>query len=167
MEVWKPVLGFENLYEVSDFGYVRRTARGKLFTAAQVQQAKEMLADGVKLKEIAAFLNTSVTTVMSIKHGKTWTGNVAYRLLKDTPINSGYRVIRLCKNSQYTQKLVHRMVWEAFNGAIPHRLEVNHKDLDKTNNRLDNLELVTHQENLIHRFSTRKRSPNRVKIQHN
>ncbi|MFN9974812.1 MAG: NUMOD4 domain-containing protein, partial [Phycisphaerae bacterium] len=29
METWKPILGFESLYEVSDFGNVRRIARGK------------------------------------------------------------------------------------------------------------------------------------------
>lgn len=166
METWKPVFGFEGLYEVSDFGNARRVARGKLFNAEQVQQAKQMLADGAKLKEVAAFLNTSVNTVMSIKHGKTWSGNVEHRPNRYTPINSGYLVIRLCKNAVYTQKLVHRMVWEAFNGEIPARLEVNHKDLNKTNNRLDNLELMTHQENLIHRFTTRKRASNRVKIQH-
>ena len=164
METWTPVYGFESLYEVSDLGNIRRIARGKLFNAEQVQQAKQMLADGAKLKEVAAFLNTSVTTVMSIKHGKTWSGDTSYRPLKDTPINNGYRVIRLCKGGQYTQKLVHRMVWESFNGPIPDRLEINHKDLDKTNNKLDNLELTTHRQNLIHRFSTRKRAPNRVKI---
>ena len=164
METWKPVLGFEGLYEVSNLGDTRRISRGKLFSAVQVQEAKQMLANGAKLKDVAAFLNTSVTTVMSIKHGKTWVGEATHRENRYTPINSGYLVIRLCKNGVYTQKLVHRMVWEAFNGEIPARLEVNHKDLNKTNNCLDNLELVTHQENLIHRFTTRKRAPNRVKI---
>lgn len=164
MEIWRPVLGFEKLYEVSDFGNVRRIARGKLFSAEQIQQAKQMLVDGAKLKEVAAFLNTSVTTAMSIKHGKTWSGDVTHRNSKVTLINSGYLVIKLCKNGKYTQKLIHRMVWESFNGPIPERLEINHKDLNKTNNRLHNLELTTHQQNLIHRFTFRKRSPNRAKI---
>ena len=164
MEVWKPAYGFEDLYEVSNLGNVRRTARGKLFTAEQVQEAKRRLADGAKLKEIAAFLNTSVTTVMSIKHGKTWTGETTHRPLKDSTLNNGYKIVQFCKDSKYTKRLVHRAVWEAFNGEIPTRLEVNHKDLDKTNNKLDNLELVTHQENLVHRFTLRKRAPNRAKL---
>ena len=164
MEIWKPAYGFEGLYEVSDLGNMRRVARGKLFNAEQVQQAKQMLADGAKLKEVAAFLNTSVTTVMSIKHGKTWSGDAEHRPLKASLNNSGYLLTNFCKGSKYTKKLVHRAVWEAFNGPVPDRLEINHKDLDKTNNRLDNLELVTHQQNLVHRFTTRKRSPNRVKI---
>ena len=164
MEVWKPAYGFEDLYEVSSFGNVRRAARGKMFTAEQVQEAKHRLADGAKLKEVAAFLNTSVTTVMSIKHGKTWAGEATHRPLKNSTLNSGYKIVQFCKGSKYTKRLVHRAVWEAFNGEIPTRLEVNHKDLDKTNNKLDNLELVTHQENLVHRFTLRKRAPNRAKL---
>ena len=40
----------------------------------------------------------------------------------------------------------HSLVAEAF---VPRpRLEVNHKDGDKLNNRADNLELVTHRENM-------------------
>lgn len=149
METWKPVLGFEDLYEVSDYGNIRRTARGKLFTADQITQAKQMLEAKSTLKTVAAFLNTSVTTVMSIKHGKTWAGDVAYRICK-TPLLKGYPQISLCKNGKYARRAVHRVVWEAFNGPIEGRLEINHKDLNRANNRLDNLELVTHQQNVQH-----------------
>lgn len=164
MELWKPVFGFETLYEVSDHGNIRRVARGKLFSADQVKEAKKMLAEGAMLKKVAAFLGTSVTTVMSIKQGKTWSGDEGHRPVKDSAINNGYRIVNFCKDGRYTKKLVHRAVWESFNGEIPVRLEVNHKDLDKTNNRLDNLELLTHQENLVHRFTTKKRAPNRSRI---
>ena len=43
---------------------------------------------------------------------------------------------------------IHRLVWEAFNGPIPKGLEIDHIDTDGTNNRLDNLRLVTHTENM-------------------
>jgi hypothetical protein len=46
--------------------------------------------------------------------------------------------------------LCHRLVWETFNGKIPDGLQINHIDLNKTNNRLDNLELATSSENQIH-----------------
>ena len=164
METWKPVVGYEASYEVSNFGNVRRTARGKLFSPDQVEEAKKLLANGAKLKEVAAFLNTSVTTVMSIKHNKTWQGDPTNRPLKKSPIGAGYHNVQLCKDGKYTHKLIHRLVWEAFNGPIPGRLEINHKDLDKTNNHIDNLELVTHQQNLIHVFSLRKRKPNKIKV---
>lgn len=149
METWKPVLGFEDLYEVSDYGNIRRTARGKLFTADQIAQAKQMLKAKSTLKTVAIFLNTSITTVMAIKHGKTWAGDAAHRPCK-TPLIKGYPQISLCKNGKYARRAVHRVVWEAFNGPIEGRLEINHKDLNRANNSLANLELVTHQQNIQH-----------------
>ena len=62
----------------------------------------------------------------------------------------------LCKNGTYKRRAVHRMVWEAFNGPIEGRLEINHKDLDRSNNKLENLELVTHQQNLKHAIDVYK-----------
>lgn len=47
-------------------------------------------------------------------------------------------------------KSVHRAVVLAFIGPIPDKGEVNHKDGDKTNNRLDNLEICTRRENAMH-----------------
>ncbi|CAB4160669.1 HNH nuclease [uncultured Caudovirales phage] len=155
METWKPVLGFEALYEVSDLGNVRRVARSKIVDAAKMPQAKEMFAAGATLKEVAAFLGVSIPTAHSIKQGKTWVGNAAHRLCKTTLLN-GYLQASLCKNAKYTRRAVHRLMWEAFNGAIPGRLEINHKNLDRADNRLDNLELVTHQQNIQHAIDAYK-----------
>lgn len=44
----------------------------------------------------------------------------------------------------------HILVWEAFNGPIPEKMEVNHKDGNQHNSRLDNLELVTKSGQQIH-----------------
>lgn len=150
MEVWAPVLGYERLYEVSNFGNVRRTARGKKFTPEQIIEAKKMLADGSKLVDVAAFLNTSITTVFSIKHGKTWCGDAAARPVKTRLDNHGYAHFTPSVSGKYKHVRVHRAVWEAFNGPIPGRLEVNHKNLNRSDNRLENLELLTHRENINH-----------------
>lgn len=57
--------------------------------------------------------------------------------------------------TQYNLKgkhfLVHRMVWEAFNGKIPDGYDIDHLDGDPSNNALENLEMVTHQENIKRR----------------
>ena len=45
---------------------------------------------------------------------------------------------------------VHRLVAMAFNGPIPAKLEVNHKNGVKHDNRPENLEYVTHRENMLH-----------------
>ena len=155
METWNPVLDFEGLYEVSDLGNVRRIARSKTVDAAKIPEAKQMFEHGATLKQVADFLGTSITTAHSIKLGKTWAGDAAYRIVKPQLLKH-YFVASLCKDSKYVRRSVHRMVWEAFNGRIEGRLEINHKDLDRANNRLDNLEVVTHQQNLQHAIDAYK-----------
>jgi hypothetical protein len=49
---------------------------------------------------------------------------------------------------------VHVLVFQAFHGPIPIGKEVNHKDGVKTNCRWDNLEAVTHLENIQHAAAT-------------
>lgn len=62
----------------------------------------------------------------------------------------GYRAVKLTVNGVRFSTSAHRIQWINHNGAIPEGLEVNHIDLDKTNNRIDNLEIVTHRENITH-----------------
>ena len=45
---------------------------------------------------------------------------------------------------------VHRLVVMAHIGPIPKGYEVNHKDANRNNNTVQNLEIVTHKENLAH-----------------
>jgi hypothetical protein len=52
---------------------------------------------------------------------------------------------------------VHRIIWEMFNGEIPEGMEIDHEDLNKVNNKIDNLRLVTKQINCRNR-SLRKDS---------
>jgi hypothetical protein len=150
MEIWKPVFNFEHLYEVSNHGNIRRIARSKTIDATKIPKAKQMFEHGATLKEVAIFLNTSITTAHSIKQGKTWKGDAKHRPVKPRTDTRHYQMVDLVCNGQYTRKSLHRVVWEAFNGVIPDRLEINHKDLNRSNNHLDNLELLTHRENVKH-----------------
>lgn len=63
-----------------------------------------------------------------------------------------YPAVMLYQGSSETRKrfFVHILVAMAFLGPIPEGYEVNHKNGDKTNPRLDNLEYMTHSENFIH-----------------
>jgi hypothetical protein len=47
----------------------------------------------------------------------------------------------------------HRLTWETFVGPIPDGLQINHKNGDKRDNRLENLEACTPQENTAHAYS--------------
>ena len=64
--------------------------------------------------------------------------------------HTGYIVMTLYNNGLMKQARVHRFVWECFNGLIPESLVINHKNGDKTDNRLCNLELTTNQQNVQH-----------------
>jgi hypothetical protein len=44
----------------------------------------------------------------------------------------------------------HRLIWELANGPIPEGYIVHHRDHDKLNNDLSNLELMTHQQHAEH-----------------
>ena len=46
-----------------------------------------------------------------------------------------------------TEWLEHRYIWVCANGKIPHGMEIDHIDQDKTNNMIENLRLVTKCEN--------------------
>lgn len=156
MEIWKPVRGYEGLYEISNLARVRRVARGKLFSAEQIDTAKDMFASGSTLGDVAKLLNTSITTAFNIKHGKTWVGDSSARPVKTHVARDNYVRFSPCKDGKYAKVAVHRAMWEAFNGPIPEGMEVNHKNLDRADNRLDNLELLTHRENIQHAIDAYK-----------
>ena len=63
--------------------------------------------------------------------------------------NRGYMSCNVRKHAQNGQKamLVHRFVWECFNGLIPCDKVIDHINDNAEDNRLCNLKLVTHQEN--------------------
>ena len=42
----------------------------------------------------------------------------------------------------------HRVVWVWYNGAIPDGMVINHKDYNRSNNHIENLELMTQKENV-------------------
>lgn len=107
-EEWRPIVGAEDFYAVSNLGRVKRTARGKSTFPGKILAAK-----------------------------------------RDS---SGYRQVRLCLGAlrSYRIVLVHHAVYGAFAGARPSDTEINHIDGDKLNNRVGNLEIVTHARNMGH-----------------
>lgn len=66
--------------------------------------------------------------------------------------NGGYRQVVLCKNGKMKSQKIHRLVACAFLPNKDDTLVVNHKDGNKENNHVENLEWCTRQENVIHSF---------------
>ncbi len=68
--------------------------------------------------------------------------------------NNGYLQLFVRMYSDvHRWEYLHRVVWSSFRGKIPSNLEVDHLDGDRSNNRLENLEVVTHAENCRRRES--------------
>lgn len=66
--------------------------------------------------------------------------------------SGGYVYCRPCKDGR--SALVHRLIWEHVHGPIPAGLEINHINGVKTDNRVANLEAVTHARNVMHAYET-------------
>lgn len=65
---------------------------------------------------------------------------------------SGYRVFSLRRAKREKRKTlsVHKCVYEAFFGPVPKNMQVNHRDGDKLNNYILNLEAMTPRQNIRH-----------------
>jgi hypothetical protein len=72
------------------------------------------------------------------------------RVRKPKLTRFGYRQLALHRDGHRTHVFVHRLVWQAFNGVIAKGLVINHRNGIKTDNRLENLEVVTYAENDAH-----------------
>lgn len=66
--------------------------------------------------------------------------------------NKGYRTVVLTKSGKSRHFLVHRLVAEAFLAPKNGKSLINHKNGDKSDNRVKNLEWCTHSENLQHSY---------------
>lgn len=107
-EEWKPIEGYEGLYEISNFGRVKRIGRIEYVEGfnGYLRNKKEMI-------------------------------------LKPKVHNRGYLQISLYKNNKMKNAYIHRLVAQAFIPNPNNYSSVNHKDEEKTNNHVSNLEWCT------------------------
>lgn len=76
---------------------------------------------------------------------------VKQNILKPSKDSYGYLRVGLSLNGKLVTKKIHRLVASTFIDG-DHKKEVNHKDGNKTNNNVNNLEWVTRSENQKHAF---------------
>ena len=78
---------------------------------------------------------------------------------KKWKINSnGYARVELHKNGNRKQFRVHRLVAEAYLPNPNNYKQVNHKDLNKLNNSVDNLEWCSQNQNIKHYYESTNRN---------
>lgn len=110
----------------------------------------------MELREIDGFPGYKVSD-----DGRVWTEK-RQRWLKNHTVRDGYLQVGMCNNGKLYMRYVHRLVAEAF---IPHHgkdQEVNHKDEDKTNNAVSNLEWCDRRYN-VHYGTRDKRATDKIK----
>ena len=127
------------LPSIRKFGYY------KLFKIEnETREKQRVLIDGKKYYKHPVFSNYAASKNGDILSLKT------ERILKMTDNGNGYlffslRDKRIEKPKNYYQ---HRFVYEVFKGLIPKCLEVDHINNCKTDNRIKNLQLLNHKQNV-------------------
>lgn len=96
--------------------------------------------------EIDGFSDYTINTdgIIMHKSGKTMNQSIG---------GNGYHLVQLRKDGKGITKTVHSLLAKAFLPRHPSKIEVNHKDGDRLNNNLNNLEWVTPSENMRHMVS--------------
>ncbi len=135
-EIWKPVLGYEGYYEVSNFGRVKSLDR-YLYRVKKIK--------GKVYKEYRYL--------------------VQGKILNPGILRTGYMSVILGKGTGERKTIrVHRLVACAFIQNPKDFPFVNHKDENKLNNRVDNLEWCTQKYNVNYGTATERRIKSRSRM---
>lgn len=95
-------------------------------------------------KQIANYPNYEASDLGNIRNRKTG------RILRPGRQSNGYMIVSIRENGKSLTRTVHRLVAETWMPKKTYdNLVVNHKNYNKADNRLDNLEWCTYQENVL------------------
>lgn len=137
-EIWKDVKGYEEYYEINQYGIVK--SKDRIIVVPDYQNA-----------------HAYCSGFSYVKPG---------RILKQQISIHGYKVVLLTIAGKKKLCKVHRLVAQTFIDNPNNLLFVNHKDEDKTNNHVNNLEWCTVKYNInygsnIHRRQITQRITNK------
>lgn len=107
-----------------------------------------------ELKVVPLFTKYSISNKGRVRNNKTG------RILKSARSTKGYRQVKLYRSTfDYEILMVHLLVLESFGEQKPfEHYQGNHKDLDKDNNTLENLEWLSPSGNVQHSLRNGARS---------
>lgn len=108
-------------------------------------------------KQVLEHPNYEVNSKGEIRH------KIRKHILKPRSNKGGYMYVNFKVNGKNTNFAVHRIVANAFLPNPNGYIEVNHKDYDKTNNCLENLEWVSSSTNKRHAFLKQGNRDSRAK----
>lgn len=124
-EIWKPIEGFIN-YQVSNSGKIKSHKRVRI---GNNKAGKNKL------------------------NGKKFNYTVPEKILKPIQTSTGYLAVTLYNNKKIGNPIsIHRIIAKAFIPNPENKPQVNHKDGNKQNYDISNLEWVTISENSLHSY---------------
>ena len=135
MEIWKDIVGYEGLYQVSNLGRVKSLAY-------EVTYYRERTNSYVTRPH-----KEQIVKPVTRQHG--YLGVMLYG--KGGHKTRGFKTFS-----------IHRLVAEAFIPNPDGLPEVNHKDENKQNNTVDNLEWITRKGNVNYGTTQQRRANNRI-----
>ena len=128
IEIWKPIAGFEGLYEISSLGRVKNVPHW--VTRDYIRNNGEHIIDRLFIKE--KILNPK----RKYPHSKRTKGG-----------EQCYLGHALRKGGKYFNKLLHRLIAEAFIPNPDNKPCIDHINGDALDNRIENLRWCTYKEN--------------------
>ena len=99
-------------------------------------------------KDIPGISDYAVSNLGRVKRTTDQSNTYAGRIKSQVASTSGYPTVKIRRKRFF----VHVLVMRAFCGIPPKGYETNHKDGNKTNPTLSNLEYVTRQQNVQHAY---------------
>ncbi len=105
----------------------------------------------VPIKDFPDYFVDDEGNVYSRKYHHTLNKHCELKKIKPVE-NRGYLRVGLYKNNRQIQKNVHRLVADSFIPNPDNKPQINHKNGEKNDNRVSNLEWVTSAENINHAF---------------
>lgn len=151
-EIWKDIKGYEGLYQVSNFGIVKRLSRSIRISEKQYCEVIKLIKDRHSESEIQTLTKVHKIDIWRIKNNKISFYTKEIFLKPDIKKSTGYLRVTLCKKGKTKRFQVHRLVLEAFVSLCPSGMECRHLDNSPQNNRLDNLEWATHHDNMRDKY---------------
>lgn len=100
-----------------------------------------------------------VSDLGRVRRIKPYSGSGRYRncavprLMRTCAGSAGYPLVDLCDAPRKSIVNVHQLVARAFLGPCPIASEINHKDRNRGNAEVCNLEYVSHSENVTHSYT--------------
>lgn len=157
MNCWKPVSG-NRQPNINALKYYRKeefiVSKSKKTLEDKVMEIrwKEIIIDGIQ----TGFMISENGLVLNKKTNG---------LIRSTVNRFGYLKLGFKVNGKYKSFLVHRLVAQAFIPNPDNKRTVNHKDGNKKNNDVENLEWMTHKENIHHAIDNGLMNPHRFGLE--